>query len=66
MTDVLELQEALHRLVRFSDGALHMTGKALEASIASAQVNREKAETVAALQRLVADDPGARPGRVLN
>jgi hypothetical protein len=43
-----------------------MTEKALEASIASAQVNRETAETVAALQRLVADDPGARPGRVLN
>jgi hypothetical protein len=66
MTDVLELQEALRRLVRFSDEVLHTTQKVLEASVASALVNCETAETVAALQRLIAYDPAARPGHVLN
>jgi hypothetical protein len=66
MTDVLELQEALHRLVQFSDEVLRTTQKVLADSIASAQVNRETAIVVAALERQLAGDQAEQAGRVVN
>jgi type I restriction-modification system DNA methylase subunit len=66
MTDVLELQEALHQCVRLTNEVLQATQKVLEDSIAIALVNRETAEIVAALQRRLAGDQAVGPGRVVN
>ena len=66
MTDVLELQEALRRCMRLTNEVLCTTQKVLADSIASAQVNRETAIVVAALERQLAGDQAGQPGRVVN